>query len=464
MKLTLFFKLLIFHVALAIGVFVFKPLALAYFLFIIVFFSYKILMASKKYKTFYVLFACAYIVGIEVFLRMNNGTVFYEASKYLVIVFIIMGLISNSFSNKSLIYILYILLLIPGIFVAVSEMGFETDIRRAIAFNLSGPICLGMTAVFCYKRTVSFNQIKLILLALLLPIISMTVYLILFTPDLQSVVTGTESNFMTSGGFGPNQVATVLGIGIFVLATRFFMSKEVFLYRLFDLSLLGILSYRALITFSRGGVLTAVVMILFFLVIYYLKVNTKTKFRLKFSMFVFLIMLLMTWMVSSLKTSGFLEKRYANQDAAGRVKEDVTTGRTDLVAFEFNEFIDNPFLGIGVGKVKEERLNETGVEAASHNEMSRIVAEHGLLGVFAFLILLLTPLVFRIKNKSNMFFYSFYIFWLLTINHSAMRIAAPAFIYGLCLLNITYESRKPKKIDEGKMASQVIVSDIKMSR
>ena len=181
-------------------------------------------------------------------------------------------------------------------------------------------------------------------------------------------------------------------------------------------------------------------------------------------MFVFLIMLFLTWMVSSIKTSGFLEKRYANQDAAGRVKEDVTTGRTDLVAFEFNEFIDNPFLGIGVGKVKEERLNETGVEAASHNEMSRIVAEHGLLGVFAFLILLLTPLVFRIKNKSNMFFYSFYIFWLLTINHSAMRIAAPAFIYGLCLLNITYESRKPKKIDEGKMASQVIVSDIKMSR
>jgi hypothetical protein len=94
--------------------------------------------------------------------------------------------------------------------------------------------------------------------------------------------------------------------------------------------------------------------------------------------------------------------------------------------------------------VKEVRLNETGVEAASHNEMSRIIAEHGLLGVFAFLILLITPLIFRLKNKTNLFFYSFYIFWLLTINHSAMRIAAPAFIYGLCLLNITYETRNKK--------------------
>jgi len=64
------------------------------------------------------------------------------------------------------------------------------------------------------------------------------------------------------------------------------------------------------------------------------------------------------------------------------------------------------------------------------------------LGIFAFLILLITPLVFRLKNKSNLFFYSFYLFWFLTINHSAMRIAAPAFIYGLCLLNITYENKK----------------------
>lgn len=447
MKLTLYYKLLIFHVLLAIGIFLFRPLATIYFLCITVFFSYKIVMVSKKKKSFYVLMACAYIVSIEVLLRMNGGTFFYEAIKYLVIVFILMGLISNSFSNQSLIYVLYILLLIPGIFVAVTDMGFETDIRRAIAFNLSGPICLGITAVFCFKRTITFKQMQSLLLFFLLPIVSMTVYLILYTPNLQDVITSTESNFQTSGGFGPNQVATVLGIGIFVLTVRFFISKETLFHRLFDLALLGILSFRALVTFSRGGVITAIIMIIGFIGLYYLKVNIKTKFRIKFSLLIFVLMILFTWTISSIQTSGFLEKRYANQDAAGRVKEDVTTGRKDLVAFEFNEFIDHPFLGIGVGKVKEVRLNETGVEAASHNEISRIMAEHGLMGIFAFLILLITPLVFRLKNKTNLFFYSFYIFWLLTINHSAMRIAAPAFIYGLCLLNIKYEEtpihRKP---------------------
>ncbi|PIY13450.1 MAG: hypothetical protein COZ17_00445 [Flavobacteriaceae bacterium CG_4_10_14_3_um_filter_33_47] len=361
-----------------------------------------------------------------------------------------MGLFSNSFSNQSLIFVVYILLLLPGIFVAVTDMGFDTNIRRAIAFNLSGPICLGVSAIFCYRRTVSFNQIKIIVIALLMPLVSTTVYLFLFTPDLQEVVTGTESNFMTSGGFGPNQVATVLGLGIFVIATRFFMSKDLFLHRMIDLLVLGALSFRALITFSRGGVLTAVIMILVFLAIYYLKVNLKVKFRIKASLLMFLLLLFFIWVISSIKTSGFLDKRYANQDAAGREKEDLTTGRTDLLAFEIGEFVDNPFLGIGVGKVKEERLNATGIEAASHNEMSRIIAEHGLFGVLAFLILLITPLVYRLKNKNNLFFYSFYIFWLLTINHSAMRIAAPAFIYGLCLLNITYETRNKKQETRNK--------------
>ena len=447
MKLVLYYKLLIFHILLAIGIFAFRPLALAYFLFITIFFSYKILQVPKKRKSFYVLMACAYIVGVEVFLRMNGGTVFYEASKYLVILFMLMGIFSNGFSNQSLIYVFYILLLIPGIFVAVAAMGFETDIRRAVAFNLSGPICLGISAVFCFKRSVSFNQIKYILLVLALPIVSMMVYLILYTPNLQEVITSTGSNFAASGGFGPNQVATVLGLGMFVYAVRFFMAGASNFQKLLDLGILGLLAFRALATFSRGGVITSIIMILCFIGLYYLKVNFKIKMRLKFSLLLFIGFAALTWLVSSIETSGLLDKRYANQDAAGREKADISTGRSELVAFEFGAFMENPFWGIGLGKVKEVRLNETGVTAASHNEMSRILAEHGLFGVFAFLILLLTPLIYRMKNRSNIFFFSFYFFWLLTINHSAMRIAAPGFIYALCLLNITYEKypvhRKP---------------------
>tara|TARA_R110002049_G_scaffold3795_5_gene27634 strand:- start:111429 stop:112790 length:1362 start_codon:yes stop_codon:yes gene_type:complete len=441
MKLTAYHKLLAFHAFLGFAVFVFKPLATLYFFAMTVFLGYKIIMVSKKNKAFYVLLACAYVVGIEVFLRMNNGTFFYEASKYLVILFVLIGMVSSSFNTRALIYVIYILLLVPGVFVALSSMGFETDIRRAIAFNLSGPICLGISAIFCYRRKLTFKQMKMVLTALMLPLVSMAVYLFFYTPNLQEVITGTESNFDTSGGFGPNQVATVLGLGMFVLTTRFFMSREALPFKVVDMVLLAFLSFRAIVTFSRGGVFTALIMMAFFLLLYYFKVNMKSKRRILTSVLVFLTMGFFIWMLSSIQTGGFIDRRYANEDAAGREKEDLTTGRTDLFAYEINEFLDHPFLGIGVGKVKEVRFNETGVAAASHNEMSRIVAEHGLMGIFAFLILLFAPLVLRLRDKTNLFFYSFYLFWLLTINHSSMRIAAPAFIYALCLLNITYEKK-----------------------
>lgn len=434
------------HIVIGLLVFLMPFFSKVFFVMAIGYFMVRTLRAPLKSKAPEILIACAYLVGAEVFLRMNGGTVFYEAIKYLVILFVGIGLISNGFANQALVYVLYMFLLIPGIFVAVNQMDFDTDIRKAIAFNLSGPICLGIVAVYCYKRTVTFQQLKQILLALMLPLVSMLMYLFLYTPNLQEVITSTGSNFEASGGFGPNQVATVLGIGVFVMAARYFMSKETVFLKGLDLLLLGLFGFRALVTFSRGGVVTAIIMILFFLGVYYFKVNLKKKFQIKASLIVFLGIIILTWLVSTIQTSGFIEKRYANQDAAGREKEDITTGRTDLIAFELSEFVNNPFLGIGVGKIKEQRLNETGVQAASHNEMSRMVAEHGLLGIFAFLILFVTPLAFRLGNTSNVFFYSFYLFWFLTINHSAMRIAAPAFLYGLCLLNITYENKKDNRL------------------
>jgi O-antigen ligase len=100
-------------------------------------------------------------------------------------------------------------------------------------------------------------------------------------------------------------------------------------------------------------------------------------------------------------------------------------------------FLDNPIFGVGVGKNKEYRLETTGVDAASHNEITRMLAEHGSFGLFALLILFFTPMIVYLNNKQNIFVLAFLIFWLLTINHAAMRLAAPAFIYALSLLKVS---------------------------
>jgi O-antigen ligase len=146
--------------------------------------------------------------------------------------------------------------------------------------------------------------------------------------------------------------------------------------------------------------------------------------------------LVFTWFITVFFSSGLIINRYSNEDAAGRLKSDITTGRSEIIGTELAAFFENPITGIGVGKAKEYREDKIGVRAASHNETSRMLSEHGLFGLFGLLILVMTPLFLRVKNRNNIFFYSCLAFWFITINHSAMRIAAPAFVYGLSLISL----------------------------
>ncbi|CAH8295186.1 O-antigen ligase-like membrane protein [Mariniflexile fucanivorans] len=455
MKYSNYIKAIGLHVLIGIAIYALPFLSKVYFFGIVVYYTNQIFKTKPSIRAVKILMACAYVVGAEVFIRMTGGSFLYEASKYLVILFCLIGLFTVKKQSQPIAYIIYMLLLIPGIFVAAFNMSESTTLRTAIAFNLSGPICLGIVSVFCYKLKVSYNNIHKIFFTMALPLIATTTYLFLFNPSVRDTITGTGSNFEASGGFGPNQVATVLGLGMFVFSIRFFSQSPSKLYKVINVILFFLISYRAIITFSRGGVITALFMIAAFVFFYFKKVNVFHKLRISRMVVVFIGIGFSIWLYSSLQTGGFIDKRYANKDALGREKEDVTTGRGDLISFEFNEFLNNPLVGVGVGKIKELREQKEGVLAASHNEMSRIVSEHGLLGVIAFSILLFTPLMYRLENRSNLFFYSCYLFWLLTINHSSMRIAAPAFIYGLCLLTITYETNKTKSTKNKAISKHV---------
>jgi O-antigen ligase len=153
--------------------------------------------------------------------------------------------------------------------------------------------------------------------------------------------------------------------------------------------------------------------------------------------------IVLIWLFSSIQTSGLIVNRYTNRDAAGRLKDDITTGRSELITNELLAFYHNPVIGIGVGKGKEYREEKLGEISATHNEVTRLLSEHGLLGLVAILILILMPIIFWTKFKNNYYFLAFLAFWFLTINHSAMRIALPGFVYGLALLYIVDDKKHP---------------------
>ena len=221
----------------------------------------------------------------------------------------------------------------------------------------------------------------------------------------------------------------------FALLILFSKSKLVFLVHL---ALLLMTSFRGIVTFSRGGVFTAIAMIVVLIFVLYWFANTKAKSIIVILTISSLIIGGFVWTYSVLQTGGMIENRYANKDARGREKVDKLGGREEIANTELIMFLENPVWGIGVGKNKEYREQMTGIEAASHNEITRLLAEHGVFGILAFMILLFTPLIFYLNNREHIFLISFFVFWLLTINHAAMRIAAPAFIYALTLLKVSF--------------------------
>jgi hypothetical protein len=399
-----------------------------------------ILIASSN-KNEEALLLSSYFVGVEVFLRMTKGFISYETGKYAVLVFLTIGMLIGPLKQKlTITYVIYILLLLLGIvFTQVPE---GESIRKAIVFNLSGPIVLGVSALYLYKRRLSFSELKEMLFFMLLPIFSMIAYMYLRTPNLKEIAFGGVSLGETSGGFGPNQVATMLGIGMFILAVFLFLKIKITGFQILDVLLLAYFTYRGLLTFSRGGIITAGFSFVFFAL--YIIIHRKGSFMLIFKYIaISAVFLFSVWIYTSGVTGGMLDNRYAGKNASGVKKGDITSGRGEIIEMQIESFKSAPLFGIGVGNGKYKReLSDKKVTAASHNEVSRLVEEHGSIGIVILILLIVLPTMhfYSSTNFQRAFTAAFFLFWFLTVNHSAMRIAFPGFLYGLSLIKLQKEN------------------------
>jgi len=440
---TLYLQRLLLHVGIGILVSKFRVLAQVYLLAIVVYFVFQIIRQTNK--TYYALGAAAYIAAAEIFLRMSKAMPFWELGKYLVIFFMLLGMFYEGFKLKAWPVLAFLFLLLPGVIVGYLNFDyFDESFRKAVLFNLSGPLSLFATALFCYQRQIKFKTLLKVVDLMMLPVLTMVVYIILYAPALENIVFTTESSQAASGGYSGNQVATVLGLGMFLAYIRFLIPYKNYLLNLINTGLLGLLTYRCLLTFSRGGFITAIVMMAVFTVLFinWAPLNKKAKATVK------LIGLgiggFLLWGTVMAVTGGLIYNRYAGQNTRGE-DQDITSGRGDIISEELTAFLEDPFLGVGVGMGKFFRIEEEGSSLATHNEVARMLAEHGVLGILALLILLLIPLGFLLSKNKNLLMLPFVAFWFLTINHSAMRVALPGFMYGFALLSVHYAKRKRPK-------------------
>ncbi len=430
----IFFLHVLFHCLLAGGVFLYRPFSVVFAIVILVACTVRIF--QTKDKNHEVLMACAYVVGIEIFLRITGGNFIYEYGKYAILIFVLHGMLYRGAARSALPYWLYILLLLPGVIFSLNSIDLDETFRKSIVFNILGPATLGVGALYTYRRSITLDQVHQLLYNLGLPIISAAVYLFLYTPNVRDIITGTGSNFAASGGFGPNQVSTIMGLGVFIFISRILFRSPTKLFLVLNIAVTLLVAYRGLVTFSRGGMLTGAIIAVALFFIVYFRTRSASRRKLQIALGVIVGVGIVVWSYTLTQTAGLIENRYAGEDAFGRKKESQFTGREDIIASELKYFLQNPIMGVGVAVGARLREQEKGVLVMTHNEITRTIAEHGALGILALLILFWMPLVLYLDNKYHIYFLSFFIFWLLTINHSAMRLAAPGFLYTLTLLRV----------------------------
>ena len=374
----------------------------------------------------------AYIAGAEVLWRMTSANIFYESGKYAIVLVFGVAMLRQRQFKWHFLPILYFLLLVPSVVLTILNLSLS-EARTVLSFNLSGPLALAVCASFFSYFAVTHHGRRQVFLALIgsaVSIAAATLFATMTTPDL--VFTG-DSNPVTSGGFGPNQVSSVLGLGAFVTFFYLLQSRGSRAFKTLLLATMVLLITQSAMTFSRGGLVGAVgalVPAIPFLL--------KDKgARLKLVGLAILLSIVAIFIVLprlNAFTGGALEARFRDTN---------TTHRDRLARADIELWQEHPLFGVGPGRSGDMRnLDMRGLSA--HTELTRLLAEHGTLGLGALLALLLMGVQsIRLAPASlDRGFTIALVSWaLLYMLHAAMRLAAPAFIFGLAMANLEEQQK-----------------------
>lgn len=318
--------------------------------------------------------AIVYAAGSQVLWRMSGAPLPHMLGMYVVIIAASLAALRLGRRPPGL-AVAYFLPLLPSAVITLTSLDDWNRTREVLAFNLAGPAALFAALWLFYGRAAKLDLWKLVWIGLG-PLAGTATAAFWFMRGLGEIEFRTESNFAASGGFGPNQVASALSLGIVLLIAVLWL-QEGMGRRFWAWALLGFLTVQTLLTFSRSGIAMALgalaamglvllraprtraVVVLFALVAYF----AADRF-------------LVPWLDSY--TKGAFVSRYTDPNLS---KRDVIA-QTDLQLFR-----ENPILGVGPGMATELRATLLGQKIAAHTEFTRLLAEHGLGGVVALLAL-----------------------------------------------------------------------------
>lgn len=365
----------------------------------------------------------AYIVASDVLWRMTGAQLPWELGKYASALVCLGGLLRvRHRAPGQLAPLLYLAALVPSSLVLFADPGLSSEeISQMIRFNLSGPVSLGVSVLCLTQLKLSRNDLLDVLLALLAPLLAIASITLLTTYTASDLSFSGESNSATSGGFGPNQVSVVLGLGALAALVWLVHRRTHHLPGWLLFSLLLLFCSQSAMTFSRGGLYSFVAATA--AASWYLVRTARARTRLV----TVLVLGTITATVAILPrletlTEGALSARFVDTEPSHR----------DAIAEEdLRLWRENPLLGLGPGGARSQRQTASSM---AHTEYTRLLSEHGIFGVLALLLLLVMavrPFTKRRPAFEQALRAAFIAWGLFSMAHAGMRVAAFGFMFAL---------------------------------
>ncbi len=412
------------HVALAAATQAVPQLAIVHAL---VTLAISLLWALSKEHPERVIYATAYIAGAEVWWRMNEvwNLLPWELGKYALIGLFILAILQLKKAKLNMMALIFVIALMIPSFQAFANFSLD-EFRDRIVFNLGAHVVLLFGATYFSNIEINKDTLRKLLLTLTMPVILAATMALLTISDLRSsgvlIWSPSASSVLASAWSGANQTSSVLGLGLTAiwLLLLFWKHERGEFFRLIALG--GWFLVQALLTFSRGGVFTAALAGLAATVHVFGK-SKKTVRNIFLGIIAVAVFSYIVLPQLDNLTGGSLSKRFSDTDP---------TGRDVIILTDLEAFLENPLWGVGLGEMPSYRIHMGERFMAAHTEYTRMLAEHGLLGAFALILLGImcwdnywhsekVPETRAIKGAL--------IAWvLLYMVHSATRLVAPAFI------------------------------------
>ena len=381
-----------------------------------------------------------YLASFEVFARLLGSSPFipWELSKYLILLISFLNLFFLKYQMKSFFGFLLFLLLIPGIII---DSGNNISLNQ-LAYNVLGPMSIACLLIIFEKDKITETNFNSFLKLIWFSSISLLIYVAIETPDISKLNFSLNANFQATGGFGSNQIATILGLGMFLSFYAWMNKLEFSGSHRIDGFFIFLFAYQGFLSFSRGGMLVGIICILIYYLLLIKSVNYKgftIKRKLKPATFfgIGLFFIFSSYFIINIFSEGNINYRYLGETettlSGKKIKtlNTITTGRYEIMENDLELWKENFIFGTGVGSSKLMRNN--GLDRnASHNEFTRLLAEHGIFGflyIFILLIFFFRLVFVKKRTVGNAIVVTLFMIGVGTMMHSGMRtFVSPIFI------------------------------------